>query len=213
MKKTAKAVLSFILTAIIVFSSIAVIGVSAADDCDCGHTPMVMVSGFGATTLIKINDDGSISYRYYTACEGLVEEVSKPGLITKDEWSNIHIKLIRKSADLPNECDDFYKAGKMQIYIYVNGYLKLVSKELPELILKSLDDTPERQEGVPYNISIGGGTQGLSERILLDYYDRTDYILPLEEHFGGSFIGDIKNFTFVPCTMDFPTIFQKRNGF
>lgn len=161
----------------------------------------------------KINDDGSISYRYYTACDGLVEETSNPGLITKNEWCNIHIKLIRKSAELPNDCDTHYKAGKMQIYVYVNGYLKLVSKELPELILKSLDDTPERQEGVPYNISIGGGTQGLSERILLDYYDQTDYILPLEEHFGGSFIGDIKNFTFIPCTMDFPTIFQKRNGF
>lgn len=161
----------------------------------------------------KINDDGSISYRYYTACDGLVEETSSPGLITKNEWCNIHIKLIRKGTELPNDCDTHYKGGKMQIYIYVNGYLKLVSKELPELMLKSLDDTPERQEGVPYNISIGGGTQGLSERILLDYYDQTDYILPLEEHFGGSFIGDIKNFTFIPCAMDFPTIFQKRNGF
>ena len=49
----------------------------------------------------------------------------------------------------------------MQIFIYVNGYLKLISKELPELNLKPLNDTQERQEGIPFNISIGGGTQGV----------------------------------------------------
>lgn len=59
MKKTIKVVLSFVLSMLIAFSSMSVIGVFAADECDCGHTPMVMVSGFGATTLIKINDDGT----------------------------------------------------------------------------------------------------------------------------------------------------------
>ena len=161
----------------------------------------------------KINDDGSISYRYLVTDDEIIEETSKPNLIKKDEWSNIHIKIICKKTDLTNDCDKYYKANKMQIYIYVNGLLKLISKELPELILKSLNDTPERQEGVPYNISIGGGTQGLCDRILLDYYDRTDYVLPLEKYFGGTFIGDIKNFTFTPCIMEFPTIYQKRNDF
>lgn len=59
MKKTTKVVLSFLLSMLIAFSSMSVVGVFAADECDCGHTPMVMVSGFGATTLIKINDDGT----------------------------------------------------------------------------------------------------------------------------------------------------------
>lgn len=59
MKKTTKVILSFVLSMLIAFSSMSVIGVFAADECDCGHTPMVMVSGFGATTLIKINDDGT----------------------------------------------------------------------------------------------------------------------------------------------------------
>lgn len=70
MKKTAKAVISFILTVIIVLSSLSVIGVSASDSCDCGHTPMVMVSGFGATTLIKVNDDGSeeVAFPFDATC-------------------------------------------------------------------------------------------------------------------------------------------------
>lgn len=68
--KTTKAIISFVLSVIMVFSSIAVVGVSAQDSCDCGHTPMVMVSGFGATTLIKVNDDGSeeVAFPFDAAC-------------------------------------------------------------------------------------------------------------------------------------------------
>jgi hypothetical protein len=161
----------------------------------------------------KINEDGSISYRYIITNNEVIEETSRPGLVKNDEWCNIHIKLKRKGGNENKDCSKYYQPSKMQIYIYVNGYLKLISKELPELILKPLDDTPERQEGVPYNISIGGGTLGLTERILLDYYDRTNYELPLEKNFGGTFIGDIKNFAFIPGIMEFPTIYQKRGGF
>ena len=161
----------------------------------------------------KINDDGSISYRYLsTNCE-IIEETSQPNIINNDEWANVHIKIVRKSNEQPNECDVHYKQGKMQIYIYVNGYLKLVSKELPEIILKPLNDNSERQEGVPYSMSIGGGTQGLSERILLNYYDITDYELPIEKNFAGTFIGDIKTFSFIPCKLGFSTIFKYRGGF
>jgi hypothetical protein len=95
-----------------------------------------------------------------------------PGIVKNDEWHNIHLKMKRKPID---ECDDYTIPGVMQLFIYVNGYLKLVSKELPELMLKSLNDNPERQEGVPYSLSIGGGSQGLCERVLLDYYNITDY--------------------------------------
>ncbi len=68
--KTTKAVISFVLSLIMVFSSMAVVGVSADDGCDCGHTPMVMVSGFGATTLIKVNDDGSeeVAFPFDATC-------------------------------------------------------------------------------------------------------------------------------------------------
>ena len=68
--KTTKAIISFVLSVIMVFSSIAVVSVSAQDSCDCGHTPMVMVSGFGATTLIKVNDDGSeeVAFPFDAAC-------------------------------------------------------------------------------------------------------------------------------------------------
>jgi hypothetical protein len=139
---------------------------------------------------LKINQDGSITYRYIiTDCESeygfaLKEETTKPNLIKQNEWSKIAVRFIKISN------------VKMKVYIYVNGALKLVSTELPLLNLRRLDDLSTRQECVPYSISIGGGTQGLSERIILDYYDITDYQLPLEKYFGGSFIGDIQSFNF-----------------
>ena len=82
----------------------------------------------------------------------------------------------------------------MKIYIYVNSYLKFVSKELPLLNLRKLDEIDSKQEGVPYNISIGCGTMGLADSITWDYNKPFKYILPIEENFCGTFIGDISDF-------------------
>lgn len=145
---------------------------------------------------LKINDDGSITYRYMANCE-LIEETSKPNLVKVNEWNNIHLKMSRIE-------------NKMILYVYINGYLKFVSKELPEINLKPLNEHSNKQEGVPYNISIGGGSQGLCERIFLDYYNNSEYKLPIEQYFAGSFIGDIKKFVFIPYQIDFNYIYNNR---
>lgn len=158
---------------------------------------------------LKINNDGSLTYRFLTNKSELIEETSKPNLITENEWTSIHLKLKKNSKQ---ECNTDNNS-KMRLYIYVNGYLKFVSKEIPELILKPLKDASERQEGVPYNISIGGGSQGLSERIMTDYYDNIKYQFPIEKYFAGTFIGDIKEFSFISEPIDFNTIYKKGCGF
>ena len=94
----------------------------------------------------------------------------------------------------------------MKIYIYVNGYLKFVSKELPEFNFRALDTVKEKQEGVPFNISVGGGTQGLCDSVWLDYWKAFEKILPIEKHFAGTFIGDIKVFRFYTCKMAYAEI-------
>ena len=151
---------------------------------------------------LKLNSNGSISYRYLTNKGELIEETSKENIVPNDEWVTITLKIIRKT--YTNDCNN--TPGKMQLYIYVNGFLKLVSKELDIINLHSLNDNSTRQEGVPYTISIGGGTQGLCERIMLDYYDMPDYILPIEKYFAGTFIGDIKSFSFIPGVINLKTI-------
>ena len=113
---------------------------------------------------------------------------------------DVRIKTLDNGYDLI--CDE-NKKRKMKIYIYVNGKLKLISKELDCLLLKELQDTLDKQESVPYNISIGGGSQGLIESIYPNYYYSDDNILPIEKNFAGSFIGEFKSFKFYDCPLNY----------
>jgi hypothetical protein len=85
---------------------------------------------------------------------------------------------------------------------YVNGKLKYVSKELPRINLRALNDLYEKQEGVPYNISIGGGTQGLAETIQYNYMLNPTRVYPIEKYFAGSFIGYISSFKIYNCFLE-----------
>jgi hypothetical protein len=143
----------------------------------------------------RIKDDGSIGYRMLVEsgdCKSVevIEEYSMSGMVTSDQWQHIVIKWINN--DTFNECDLINgEARKGKFKFYVNGFLIFTSKELIEFIPKRLDDLKEKQVGVPYNISIGGGTQGLLESMTFDGQDPEDLGLILEQNFAGSFIGDI----------------------
>lgn len=148
---------------------------------------------------LRINENGGIGYRYgiLNCDEGIdnhyevVEEYSKDGMVKMDEWNSINVRfaIIHPPKD---KCDT--RSRKMRIMIYVNGFLKFISKELDTLNFKALDEVVEKQEGVPYNISLGGGSIGLLETILPNYYKIPEYILPIEKDFCGTFIGDIRSF-------------------
>lgn len=160
---------------------------------------------------LKINEDGSIEYRYgITDCDNENKyktevEVSKPNLIPMDEWVTINVRFfILNSSDI--ECGTNVGKRKMKMYVYVNGNLVLISKELPEFRFRELDDAKEKQETVPFNISLGGGTQGLADGIWLNYFEKPDYKFPLERDFCGTFIGDIKSFKFYNCFLDYNSI-------
>ena len=147
----------------------------------------------------KINDNGSIGYRYIVENGEndyeIIEEYSHENIIKFDEWNQVKV-ILRNITPSYNMCENSYQNRKMKILIYVNNYLKFVSKELPLLNLRELNEHKNKQEGVPFNISIGGGTMGLCDSISWDYNKPFKYILPLEENFGGTFIGDIKWFKF-----------------
>ena len=97
---------------------------------------------------------------------------------------------------------------KIIIYVYVNGKLVFISKELPTFNFRELNDTPDKQEGVAFNISVGGGTQGLSDVIYYDFRQLPYKVLPLEKEFGGSFVGYFKSFKFYDCNLTFSEITQ-----
>ena len=165
----------------------------------------------GNAFALKYNDDGSISYRYLVKdCDAddkysIYEETSFSGLVKEHEWNTINVKFSILNGVTDN-CGKPVGQRKMKIFIYVNGYLKFISKEIPEFNFRELSTTAEKQEGVPFNISVGGGTQGLCDSVWLDYIKAFEKILPIEKNFAGTFIGDIKSFKFYTCKLPYMSI-------
>lgn len=149
---------------------------------------------------LQVKDDGSVGYKYFLKdCDNpkcgykIESEFSHPNVVKYNEWSNVHVRFLAKP-------------DSMHLMFYVNGILKLVSKELPKFDFRKLNDTPDKQEGVPFNISLGGGTQGLCDVIYNNYMDIPEYVYPLEKEFGGTFIGYMKSFKFYECAQNFNQI-------
>ena len=138
---------------------------------------------------LRITDDGEIGYRYIVPdCTGeedyLIQEgYSDKGVIPDCEWTTVHVRIERQ--------------GKlMKLLFYVNGKLVYITDTMPMLNLRKLDEINEKQEGVPFNISLGGGTQGLAETVQRNYMLDPSRVYPLEKHFAGTFIGYLKSFRF-----------------
>ena len=123
-----------------------------------------------------------------------------------------------KFNDMWNE-EIYYRLGTLKFY--VNGRLFMVAENFEEIIPRLLNTERENQIGVGYNISLGGGTQGLHDNLTfsggcppdlsgisyqqdpecLTTYDLDHTIysglttqIQLETLFGGSMIGEISAF-------------------
>ena len=59
---------------------------------------------------------------------------------------------------------------------------------------------------MPFNISLGSGSQGLLESQTFDGLDMSDRGLPIEQNFAGTFIGGISQFKFNICDLNFVDI-------
>lgn len=169
---------------------------------------------------LQIKDDGTIGYKYLVKdCESEEEkykiesEFTKVPVIHEKTWYTINVKIVPVKSLIRNFfcITQTLISEKMQIYVYVNGKLVLVSRELPMLNLKLLNDLQEKQEGVPFNISLGGGSQGLAEVVYLNYMKLPEYILPIEKEFGGSFVGWLKAFRFYTCPLNYTEIWKNYN--
>lgn len=169
----------------------------------------------------QITDDGKIGYKYMVKdCDSSTEkykiesEFSATDVIHYKEWVVINIKIIPLQKSMTHNEKCFKNTNvfeKMKLFIYVNGKLVLISKELSMFNFKNLNDLVAKQESVPFNISIGGGTQGLCDMITLNYRETPRYTLPLEKEFGGSFIGFIKTFKFYDCPLNYNQILNNFN--
>lgn len=118
-----------------------------------------------------------------------------------------------------------------ELKIFVNGMLFFVIPDFEEIIPRGLNTIKERQIGVPFNLSIGGGTQGLHENLVfsgLPVSETNKYIqdpelfsedilsgttlsglttnILLERYFAGSFDGGLSQFRFYTKPLTVPEV-------
>ena len=122
--------------------------------------------------------------------------------------------------------DKDFRKGRLKIY--VNGRIFHTFQDIEEIIPRGLNTDKEKQVGVPFNISWGGGTQGLRENLTFSSTTGTTYIqdpesLPtndlsgttysglttnilLEQNFGGTFEGGISQFRMYVSPLSAPEV-------
>ena len=164
----------------------------------------------------RIKDDGSIGYRLLTVtgqCSGttyisgvtIQEGYSSSGMVQDNAWTNVVIRYTMN--DYYNDCDLKYKKKRTgKLMFYINGRLKFVVNNFSEFIARRLEEYAQKQVSVPFNISLGGGSQGLTETQTFDGRDENDLNLPIQENFAGTFIGAISQFKFNICDLYFDDI-------
>lgn len=164
----------------------------------------------------RIREDGSIGYRKLTITASCVNDVtvtgctieeaySASGMVTNDQWHMISIRFIANTT--LNECELEWKPNRVgKLMFYVDGKLKFVVNNFNEFVGRRLNEHKDKQLGVPYNISLGGGTQGLIEEMTFDGPDPLDLGSCLNNNFAGTFIGDISQFRFYICGMNYCNI-------
>jgi hypothetical protein len=125
--------------------------------------------------------------------------------------------------------EKIYRRGRMKVYI--NGRIFDVFEDVEEIIPRGLFGHKENQVGVPFNISWGGGTQGLHENLVFsgvptgytNNYIQDPELFPtnilsgttlsglttnilIEQNFAGTFDGAISKFNMYAKPLSVPEI-------
>ena len=124
--------------------------------------------------------------------------------------------------------DKAFRKGRLKLY--VNGKLFHTIEDFEEIIPRALNTDKEKQVGVPFNISWGGGTQGLRENLIFssttlpygpyiqDPESFPDTVLSnttfnglstnilIEKYFAGTFEGGISQFRMYVNPMSAPEV-------
>ena len=146
----------------------------------------------------------STGQKLYHSGVTVQEGYSVSGMVSANTWSYIAVRFVMPYME---PCDLKIKGPrKGKIMFYVNGRLKYVANDIPEMVGRRLNEYYLKQVGVPFNFSLGGGSQGLLESQTFDGFDMADRGLPIEKNFAGTFIGSISQFKFNICDLNYCTI-------
>lgn len=126
----------------------------------------------------ELTQDKKLAYKYVNS-DGLVITNTSPAIINPTTgWTMIAMvftpnDIITDPTVL--ECAP-QRLGKL--IFYVNGRAIWIIKDFPEFYFKGFENDKEKQLGIPYNISWGGGSFGLAESW---HYDYQTYIIYSDE--------------------------------
>ena len=140
----------------------------------------------------------------------ITEEYSASGMVEDDQWTMVSIRFMAYETYIG--CDlNGVPRRKGRLDFYINGYLKYSVENFDEFLFKDLYEYREKQEGVPFNYSLGGGSQGLIETNTVNGPDVRDENLVIQENFAGTFYGDLSKFRLYGCCLDITTIRYRFN--
>jgi hypothetical protein len=196
--------------------------------CNCGCTGDTSNSVTTGTTYsycdqlsenalgFRITDDGRIGYRKMTvsgACYNnkfritgtmMEEGYSEPNMVpTGNTWNHIAVTYTAGSG-----IKNTLPSGTLKFW--VNGLVKYTVKDFIGLQLRALDEWSDKQIGVPFNMTWGGGTQGLIESQTFGGPDYSDRGLWLQQNFAGSFEGELSQLRFYEKPLN---VLEIRNNF
>ncbi len=197
--------------------------------CSCvsgGTTTTGSTSGVTTTTYcdelsenalgFRITPDGKIGYRKMTATVGCYNNKERiTGTTMEEGYSD---NAVFTTGDTWNYVAVTYTAGSGikntlpsgTLKFWVNGRVVYRVKNFIGLQLRALDEWSDKQIGVPFNISWGGGTQGLLESQTFGGPDPDDQGLNLAKYFAGTFMGELSQLRFYEKPLN---ILEIRNNF
>tara|TARA_R110000824_G_scaffold2422_1_gene11331 strand:- start:1910 stop:3418 length:1509 start_codon:yes stop_codon:yes gene_type:complete len=181
----------------------------------CNHPADLQDNAFA----LRITDDGRLGYRAATfsgACQTDTTTGATSGqsiyvtgvtfneyyatgtTVSANTWTHVAVSYIPYNV-LQHDCvDTIYPDPDRdgRLVFYVNGRRAGIQENVREQVFRALRENKDKQEGVPFNMSVGGGTQGLAESRTFNGPDPGVADLAMERNFGGSFVGGISKLRF-----------------
>jgi len=130
----------------------------------------------------ELTQDKRIAYKYING-EGLIITNASPAIITATGFTMIDIAFTPNNIITDPAVLECTPQRKGKLIFYVNGRSIWTIKDFPEFYFHAFSNQKEKELGVPYSISWGGGSFGLQNSWHYDYQtyviyngQDTDYI-------------------------------------
>jgi len=119
---------------------------------------------------------------------------SDPVILSGDNWVHIVVTY--------NQTGVKYDLPSGTLKFWINGRVVYRVENFIGLQLRPLNEKSSKQLGVPYNISWGGGSQGLLESQTFGGPDLADQGLDIAKYFTGTFDGELSQLRFYKRTLN-----------